>query len=299
VESVAISTPLKLNNILYLTDFSEISAAALPFVTSIARQYASTVYALHILLPDPYVSLTPEMTGVVHEGLAQAANTKMRQIEKRLTGVKHEVLLEPGLAIWPTLRRAIKDNNIDLMVLGTHGRTGIKKLFLGSVAEEVFRRSNVPVLTIGPGLAKDAPTVSGFHTVLFATDFTPASGMAAPYAISIAQQSQAHLVLLHVIRQLKHQGTASELSVADAIHHLHEAIPEEAEFRFRPEPAVEYGDPAEVILATADRCHADLIVLGLRRRDHLGVATHLERTTAHHVVAHAVCPVLTVRGAEM
>jgi nucleotide-binding universal stress UspA family protein len=88
-----------------------------------------------------------------------------------------------------------------------------------------------------------------------------------------------------------------ELSVAEALHKLYDTVPKDAEFYMPPEAAVEYGDPAERIVAAAEERRADLIVLALRGgTDHIGAATHLGRATAHKVVAHAVCPVLTVRS---
>ncbi len=88
------------------------------------------------------------------------------------------------------------------------------------------------------------------------------------------------------------EGTA-----ADAMHKLHELLPKDAEMWCRPEALVRYGNPAEQILKAAAERGGDLVVLGVRdAAGHLGAATHLERTTAHNVVVHAPCAVLTVRG---
>ena len=81
------------------------------------------------------------------------------------------------------------------------------------------------------------------------------------------------------------------------MHELYEIIPEGAELWCQPEATVRFGNPAERILEAAEEHEADLIVLGVRdAAGRLGAATHLERATAHKVVAHAICPVLTVRG---
>ena len=138
-----------------------------------------------------------------------------------------------------------------------------------------------------------------FRRVLFSTDFTTEAQAAAPYAISMAQENQAKLLLLHVMPDPdpnKSKKTPQD-SVANAMHQLYEIVPLEAELWCRPEPTVRFGNPAERILEAAHELEADLIVLGVRgAARHLRVATHLERTTAHKVVAHAPCPVLTVRG---
>jgi len=86
-------------------------------------------------------------------------------------------------------------------------------------------------------------------------------------------------------------------SVANVMHQLYETVPEAADLWCRPEATVRFGNPADRILEAAEEHEADLIVLGVRdAAGRLGAATHLERTTAHKVVAHAGCPVLTVRG---
>ncbi len=190
---------------------------------------------------------------------------------------------------------------IDLIVLGTHGRTGFQKLLLGSVAEEIFRRSHVPVLTIGPWARKGLHKGGKFHRVLFATDFTRESLSAARYAVSMAQENQARLILVHVIRKPNEAlgESVAEEAVVNAMGQLYELVPADAELWCRPEAVVRYGSPAQQILETAKEHGADLIVLGVRNSAaNLSAATHLEKTTAHKIVAHAMCPVLTVRDRQ-
>ncbi|MGD1210393.1 MAG: universal stress protein [Candidatus Acidiferrales bacterium] len=288
-----------LNNILYLTDFSEPSEAALPFATAVAREYGAKVYAFHVLIPAAYVYTTPETAAAGIEAQEEAAQEDMQRVEAQLVGIPHESVVERGTGIWPSLERAIKEYAIDLIVLGTHGRTGAQKLLLGSVAEEVFRRSHVPVLTIGPWAHSGIHKGAKFHRVLYATDFSNESASAAPYAISMAQENQATLILLNVMREPETPLTEREAqdAISNATYQLHEIVPASAELWCRPEAVVRYGNAADKIIETAKERGADLIVLGVRdARGHIGAATHLERTTAHKVVAHAVCPVLTVRG---
>jgi nucleotide-binding universal stress UspA family protein len=117
--------------------------------------------------------------------------------------------------------------------------------------------------------------------------------------MSMAQENQARLILLHVVPGPEKQPAEKipESAVADAMRRLHELVPAEAELWCRPEALVQYGKPAEQILETAKEHGVDLIVLGVRYAGgHIGVATHVQRTTAHRVVAHAMCPVLTVCG---
>jgi nucleotide-binding universal stress UspA family protein len=290
---------ITLKNILFLTDFSEPSEAALPFALAIARTYGSVVHALHVLLPSAYTYMTREMGATLLDDQEDRARTEMQLVEAELMGLPSETVIERGGAVWPVLSQVLREREIEMVVLGTHGRTGAQKLLLGSSAEEVFRRARVPVMTIGPAVKNGAHSGGHFRCVLFATDFNAVSTVAAPYAVSLAQENQARLVLLHVLPAPK-PGKATkpgEFSVAEAMHHLEDLVPEDAELWCRPEPTVDHGEPGRQILAAASRCGADLIVLGVRGMDMLmGVATHLERGIAYDVVAHAPCPVLTVRG---
>jgi nucleotide-binding universal stress UspA family protein len=290
---------IALKNVLFLTDFSEPSAIAIPFATSIARAYGSVVHALHVLLPSAYTYMTPEMAGALLDEQEDRARAEMQRVEAQLVGLPRETIIERGSGVWPVLSQVLTENEVDLIVLGTHGRTGAQKLLLGSSAEEVFRRARVPVLTIGPAVKIGAHSGGKFRCVLFATDFNAVSTVAAPYAISLAQENQARLILLHVLPAPKPGKSArpADLSVAEAMHRLEILVPQDAELWCRLEPTVNHGEPGREILATADRCGADLIVLGVRGMDTLtGVATRLERAIAYDVVAHAPCPVLTVRG---
>lgn len=308
MEKVEYSTKMAIKNILFLTDFSEPSEVALPFATSIARGYGARVYALHIFTPDPNVCAAPPKFAIA--AIETGEQTAKARIDSQLAGLEHETIVDWSIDLWDAVQKTIKEKHIDLIVMGTHGRTGADKFLMGSVAEEIFRRSPVPVLTIGPDVRSSIPTGGRFHRLLFATDFTRASLAASPYAISLAQENNVKLVLLHVMRtpKLRNDNARNEngrnekeqrrfeLSVAEAIHQLYETIPQHADLRFPPESLVEYGDPADQILALAKARSSDLIVLGVRdAAGRIGPATHLAHATAHRVVAHAPCPVLTVR----
>ncbi len=302
--TAALFTRINLKKILYLTDFSEPSEAALPFAVAVAREYGAKVFAFHVMTPSPLLYTTPETTAATMEAVEEAAREEMQRADAQLAGLTHETIVERDVAVWPAIERAIRQLEIDMVVVGTHGRSGVERLLLGSVAEEIFRRSNVPVLTIGPWAAGAVHNAAKFHRILFATDFTKESLAAAPYAISMAQENQARLILVHVIRGghgrdggPRDDEKRAEQTIADAMHRLLEIVPADAELWCRPEASVQYGYPADTILAMAKDRGADLIVMGVRdAAGHLGAATHVQRATAHQVVAHATCPVLTVCG---
>jgi nucleotide-binding universal stress UspA family protein len=302
--AVGATPQVKMRNILYLTDFSEPSEAALPFAVSIARKHGATVHALHVEILDAYVYAKTTSAGWVKQAEEDKVKAEMQQVESLLAGVPYETSLEWGVGVWPAVERSIQENSIDLIVVGTHGRTGAQKFVLGSVAEEIFRRSPVPVLTIGPSVRSGKHNGASFHCVLFPTDFSPESLAAASHAFSLAQESHARVLLMSVMRKPedrdKNEMRLFEVSVAESIQRLYDVAQQFPKLPAPPEVFVEYGEPADRIVEAAKRCGADLIVVGVRdATGRLGAATHLERATAHKVVAHAPCPVLTVRGSAM
>lgn len=287
---------VQLKNILCPTDFSEPSEQALPFATALARRYGATIHALHVLTPI----VTPEsgISGIAIQAEVENASRFMCEIDSQLAGIEHQTSVENALSVWEAVDNAIRDHSIDLIVIGTHGRTGVPRLLLGSVAEEVFRCSPCPVMTVGPAVRTSTHAGGRFRRILFATDYSCASAAAAPYAVSLAENNEARLLLLHVTHPIEQRKRdhKCELSVAEMIHRLYDIVPDQAHLSIPPEVSIEYGSPGERITEAANHRSADLIVLGVRSaRGHLSSATHLERRTAHEVVAHASCPVLTVR----
>jgi nucleotide-binding universal stress UspA family protein len=286
---------IQLKNILYPTDFSQPSEMALPFATALARKYGATIHALHVLTPV----ITPEsgISGIAIQAEVENASRFMGELDSQLAGTEHQTSVENALSVWEAVDNAIREHSIDLIVIGTHGRTGVSRVLLGSVAEEIFRRSPCPVMTVGPAVRTSTHAGGRFRRILFATDYSCASVAAAPYAVSLAENNEARLLLMHVTRPIeqKKRGQECELSVAEMIHRLYDIVPDRARLSIPPEVSIEYGSPAQRIIEAAKQRSADLIVLGVRSaRGHLGAATHIERRTAHEVVAHASCPVLTV-----
>ena len=133
---------------------------------------------------------------------------------------------------------------------------------------------------------------------MFATDFSPESVAALPYAVSLAQECQAHFMLLHVVAEPKGGELVHAPELARSFTQLlHNLVPPEAELWCVPEYVIERGEVAETILNVTAQSRADLIVLGVRQPSGFpGAATHLPIAIVHKVVSHATCPVLTVRG---
>ena len=219
-------TRIQLKKLLYLTDFSQPSEAALPFVSSMARSYGAIVNVLHVLTPPLLTYTTTELREAAIAADEELAQAEMQKLQSQLAGLPHEVSVEWGTGIWSSVQKAIEQDHPDMIVLGTHGRTGAQKLLLGSVAEEIFRRSPVPVLTIGPNVSGGTHQDGKFRSVLLATDFGPESRAAAHYALSLAEENQARLILLHVLRAARRSdGGSGVVSAAEAMHQLHEIVP--------------------------------------------------------------------------
>jgi nucleotide-binding universal stress UspA family protein len=289
-------TRISLRNILFATDFSTVSSAALNHALGIARRYESHLYVAHVIHPDAFQLVPPEAVASVTEHTRRYAEQQMAQllISGRLRDIPHQVLLEHG-DLWTVMSFLIEKHKIDLIVVGTHGRTGVRKLLLGSAAEEIFRLAPCPVLTVGPKVPSEIPAETELRRILYATDFTPHSDRATAYAFSLAQEHQAHLHLMHAV-----QGAADVSAPAMAKlkeffrRQLSQLMPEEAELWCEPEILLEFGTPADEILKAAAQHNADLIVMGVRRS--ATFAGHLPPATAYKVVCQAPCPVLTVRG---
>ena len=281
-------------NILFATDFSAAAAHAVPFVKKIARHFQSNLVALHVKPPvvNPMTQPTTWQADIV---AARVFDKKHRdELLDTFAGINTEVMIEEG-EIQSCLQSAIEKHDTDLVIIATRGRTGVAKVLLGSVAEEIFRTLPCPVLTVGP---HSDPAKANIREILLATDFGSESQSAAAYAVSLAQEYQARLTLLHVVPERKPGELVSWFDVQESSKQLlRKLVPAEAEAWCRPEYLVERGDPAERILDLANLRAVDLIVLGAQPEKGIpGAATHLPIATAHKVVAHANCPVLTVRN---
>jgi nucleotide-binding universal stress UspA family protein len=243
--------------------------------------------------------MTPENwpTAMVEED--RRIKLGIEDLEQKLQGLSHKLLTPKGKVV-DALIQIIEERDIDLLVLGTHGRSGFERLFLGSVAEEIFRRAPCPVLSVGPHASAKLNDGSEFKNILFATDFSEESLAALPYAISLAEEDQAQLSLLHVVEEPAAGIVDLDAFKSSLLFRLDELVPPEAELWCHPESLLEFGHqfsrPAERIVETAANHQADLIVLGVRPvLGKFGLATHMASTTAE-ILTWAACPVLTVRG---
>jgi nucleotide-binding universal stress UspA family protein len=309
METIERKQSVSFKNILFATDFSEASRRAVPYAEAIARRYGSKIYLVHVIPSEARIPLAiePMPTELDRDLVHAELDVKAFLSEGALGGIPHEVLLEQG-PIWEALSALIRQDEIDLLVLGTHGRGGLKKVILGSVAEELFRRASCPVLTVGPAVPTSPAGPKELRRILFATDFGPASLNALRYAISLAIESNARLMLLHIVMPVPvldvgphwYAGTnlveQQEAAKAQYLARLRSLIPGDVELPFDPEFLVEFDFAPEAIVKIATDSQADLIVMGVNQSAWARASAHLPWATAHEVVCHARCPVLTVRS---
>jgi nucleotide-binding universal stress UspA family protein len=300
-----------LKNILFATDFSPCSQAALPYLRAIATYYGSTVHVVHVIAPEARTSVpmdvVPELD--MEQNNAESAMEALLDADP-FNDILHTAAVERG-QVWEVLASLVEENSIDLIVLGTHGRRGLKRLVLGSIAEQVFRLAPCPVLTVGPRTTTADMAQASVAPVLFATDFSFGSYRSLPYAVSLARANHSRLILLHVVPPIMQFETAAvdtepvgmETSaelIADALasarRQMLELISGETKQELEPEVIVECGAAAERILSVAESKHAGLIVMGAHRASPHSVVSHLPWATVSTVVCQAPCPVLTVRS---
>ena len=302
------SAAISVKNVLFATDFSATSESALPYATAICRRFGGTLHVAHVLSDANLLLMTGGVdyvsVGTLYEDARADAQEKIQRITARLGGIPNRSSVRHG-QVWTNLSGIVAENGIDLIVVGTHGRTGLGRLLLGSVAEDILRHAPCPVLTVGPkvrGRAKLpefhgegrelAPAELELRRIVYATNFTPSSLTVAPVAIGLAGQFEARLTLMHVVEDYAVLDARLGL-IEDGIRQLQGLVPKDAALAYVPEAVIEFGATWQCILNTAADRDADLIVLGARPAD---TATHLPWTTVHRVVAQAICPVLTVRA---
>ena len=270
-----------LENILLPTDLSGDSLPVLPYVGEIARAFAAKIFLCHIHADVPLTAGLAAPRLYEAEGKDAADHLAAFRTSPALKGLEPKLILAAG-TVQEEMRKIIAQNHIDLVMVGTHGRTGLAKMVLGSVAEEICRVASCPVFTASPA-TKPAPQLS-FKRILFPTNLSEVSKKTLPYIALLARKYGSQVIVLHVFGDAK---------AADV-----EFVRRTMVRDFRPalEPAgvefdVAFGNTAESVLRVAREKEAGLIALGIRNAFRPGI---LVERTAYRIMAGAHCPVLTV-----
>jgi nucleotide-binding universal stress UspA family protein len=275
-----------IRHVLCPVDLSGAAAKALTYAAALSSGLGTE---LTVLFVDPVATERPrdvesrELTAFIAATLGPA--TEVRPIQRQ--GEPIDEILRTSAAL-----------DCDLIVMGTHGHTGVQRLLLGSVAESVLRRSLMPVLVVPHAMAK-REDLARLDSVICAVDFALNAQRVVEYAVSVTATTGARLVVAHVLEWSEESDSLPSpdaggfpTSEDDAVARLNTLITSEMRARCSPELVVGYGSPGDELLCLAKERGADLMVLGVRRRNALDLV--LFGSTVRRVLRDAPCPVLTV-----
>ena len=299
---------IQFKRILCPVDFSESSTRSLAHAAALARWYEAQLTVLHVVPTFDPVQLRAELgvpVQIVNPVPREEVLREMQQLLER-AGVSADAHLaaEAGDASTIIVDQALT-TGADLIVIGTHGRRGFKRLLLGSVTETVLHEAPCPVLTVSPQTDAEASNVVTFTRILCAMDFSPPAQQALGFALDLARQAGGLVTLLHVVEWLPEDEPRASAHfnvpefrghmVNDARQRLRSLVAEESRAWCEIDDLIVSGRAHREILRAADERAADLIVMGAQGRGGVGLA--LFGSTTQQVVRRAACPVLTVRGA--
>jgi nucleotide-binding universal stress UspA family protein len=282
-------------NILFATDFSGPSMKAFSYVTSLAKRFGASVFACHAITPSSMVTAAPQAAPYLYEAEYNTAEKELANIVNStdLQGIQAKALLSAGM-LGDVVVDQIKENHIDLVVAGTHGRTGIRRFLLGSGVEDICRAATCPVLTIGPDFPATAPE---FTRILLPTDLSAESARVLPIVIRMAHEYGAAVTVLHVMpEELAGNPDAPKLSqpILSRMTDMFETQLGSLKLgSLKTEFLLETGGTAEAILKVAHERKADLIAMGIRSAFYSGFS--LGNNVAYKVMAGAECPVVTCK----
>lgn len=278
-----------IERVLCPVDFSDVSRRALGYAIAIARWYRSHLTVMFVQpMPVAIAAVAALGTGAPASFAASSAERMAirRQLEELCLDeaagdLSFEVAVNEGNVADEILAEA---EAADLVVVGTHGRTGVERLVLGSVAQAVLERAPCSVMAVPPASpSADGAVPALFHHIVAAVDFSDASLDALDSALSLAQESDAHLTLIH--------ATPSPTDVER--RRLSSLVSGAARTYCHVEERVQTGEPDSAILSVAAARHAQLIVLGMRRMGPFGRL--LSGSVTERVVRQADCPVIAIR----
>lgn len=286
--------PIAIRTILLATDFSDCSKRAMGYALGIAGRYESQLHLFHCIDPTPYNLIDPSPVQTACDDARRELEQVVSDLrrEKRTGNVKLNTLVSAGDLI-SLLTDAVKTLNVDLVIVGTHGRTGWRKAVLGSVAEHVVDQSSCPVLSVGHFADRRRIQEFGPESILLAYGASVRSQLAESYAVSLACKYNSRLSVVDVlddkggrvlaqVSQLK----LSERDVRNTTLDPPLTIP--------PQLPIEIGAQSDLILQVADQTAADLIVLAVPASHRF--SDRFVSTNSYLVVCGARCPVLTVHA---
>ena len=295
-------TPI--SHILCPVDFSDGSRHALAQAAAVARAYTAGMTVLHVYVNRPTMDLPPLM---LEEADRQRLVADVQQLADDVApGVRLDVRVEEGASAYEGILDAVEELDPDLLVMGTHGRSGFRRRFLGSVTEKVVRTAPCPTLVVPPRMSE---AVSGtpvqFRRVLCAVDLSDSSLAALARALELAQQEGAHVLVLYVAEmplvtpEVPPAADLAEMAARaaeEARRRLEAVIPAVARKYCTIETPILRARAHSEILRAAVESHADVIVMGVHGRGVMDLVVF--GSTTHHVLRAAPCPVLVVHSED-
>lgn len=293
---------LKIQRILCPVDFFESSAKAYDYAYSLALRYGAKLYVEHvidILAPAyPYYNFPDIAANNIYWDMSKGVEERLHKMTKdhAVDGIQAEMVVHKGFVPDSILTFA-QNQHADLIVMGTHGRRGLDRLVMGSVTEHVLRRAPCPVLAVrrpshdfvNPEQPEEPVRL---RKILFCTDFSKCAGAALKYALSLAQEYNAELTLLHVLEVFPEykDRTVTE----EARRKLEELVPSDVRNWCTVKTAVRIdGKPYQEIIQVAVEQQSDVAILGVRGRSAVDLAVF--GSTTHRVLQLGPCPVLAVQ----
>jgi nucleotide-binding universal stress UspA family protein len=293
MQALQTTTGIVVKNILFLTDFTEASEAALAYARGIARHYNAKLFPAHACNP---VILNEGIPPNVGDELEEHGREQLEAV-LRGSGIAGKALIVQN-SLENAFPRWIEENNIDLVVIGTHGRDGVRHFLMGSSAEIIFRNATCPVLTVGPHVNLRPYKDFVVNDILFPTKLGAHSELAAGYAFSLAQETHGKVTFMNVLPRDSSFYRDCDRDLATEIREdMQTLIPPDAPLWCEPGVVVRAGDPALEILRYAEKERPDLIVLGLSQTKNFN--SQFRTGVTYKVIAKAPCPVLTVRDASL
>jgi nucleotide-binding universal stress UspA family protein len=296
---------VQIRNILCATDFSDFSNRTIPYGVALAKEFTAKLYICHVI----------DLSAIAIYGEFQLNPIDQQNRIKKKAGEQLDQLIgaqpvkwEPLITVGHTadeVSRLVEEKEIDLVIAATRGRSGLKRLILGSVTERLMRVLSCPLLVVHSPEHEFVNQISQeirLKRILVGCDFSPDSDLAFQHALSLAQEFEADLHLAHVIEPsvsdelLKPDKPLVE-EIQQGLHSrltekLIAMVPEEARNWCTPQTRILEGQPYEELGGYARSEDMDMIVLGVR--GHGLVKTLLLGSTTDRVVRQAPCPVLSV-----
>jgi CRP/FNR family cyclic AMP-dependent transcriptional regulator len=299
---------IEVTRILVPVDFSEHSEEAVAHAVKLAERFQAKLFLLHVIhsiRPRHGLERNREIALKMDRALTSRSSEKLNEVARKLVPPSLDVTCDivTGNAA-EQIVEAARVQAIDLIVMATHGRTALKHLFLGSVAEGVIRHAPCSVLVVraaAPVFERRASTLQELRMVIAAIDFSEASEDVLEIAEQWVRAMEATLVITHVaaVYYPMNEYGALEVPALDAelldigAQKARRLVERERMKGLEATEEVRQGDAGVQLLEAAAKYDAEIIIMGTRGLT--GLKHVLLGSTAEHVIRHAHCPVLVVR----